>query len=161
MGLGGAATAAKTGTISEPYEPIPYASEQGIFCGLAGNLNRRSGKIPPASGNPALVRYFARVCPSTNPILLRDIEPCRRKQRGLSPRCIWAARDPTPATSANPEWRFGRAIKHPITKPLGGRISRIRTIGPPPLLCAAPSGHGRARPFIFSLNSRGRWYHSI
>jgi len=22
-----------------PYQPIPYASEQGIFCGLAGNLN--------------------------------------------------------------------------------------------------------------------------
>ena len=43
----GASTAAKKGIKSERYEPIPYASEQGIFCGLAGNLNRRSGKFPP------------------------------------------------------------------------------------------------------------------
>jgi hypothetical protein len=36
-GLGGASTAAKRGVKSEPYETIPYASEQGIFCGLTGN----------------------------------------------------------------------------------------------------------------------------
>jgi hypothetical protein len=30
--------AAKKGNKSERYEPIPYASEQGIFCGLAGNF---------------------------------------------------------------------------------------------------------------------------
>ena len=30
----------KKGIKSERYEPIPYASEQGIFCSLAGNLNR-------------------------------------------------------------------------------------------------------------------------
>jgi hypothetical protein len=52
----GASTSEKKGIKSERYEPIPYASEQGIFCGLAGNLNRRSGKFPPRSGNPALVR---------------------------------------------------------------------------------------------------------
>src|SRR5580704_11600011 len=44
--------AVKKGNKSERYEPIPYASEQGIFCGLAGNLNRRSGKLLPSSGNP-------------------------------------------------------------------------------------------------------------
>jgi hypothetical protein len=45
--LRSASTAAKKGIKPEPYGPIPYASEQGIFCGLAGNLNRRSGKFPP------------------------------------------------------------------------------------------------------------------
>ena len=36
-GLGGASTAAKKGIKPAPYGPIPYASEQGIFYGLAGN----------------------------------------------------------------------------------------------------------------------------
>jgi hypothetical protein len=35
--LSGALTRAKTSIKSVPYEQIPYASEQGIFCGLAGN----------------------------------------------------------------------------------------------------------------------------
>ena len=39
--------AAKKGVTPDPYEPIPYASEQGIFGGLAGNLNWRSGRFPP------------------------------------------------------------------------------------------------------------------
>ena len=34
-----ASTAAKKDAIPDAYGPIPYASEQGIFCGLAGNLN--------------------------------------------------------------------------------------------------------------------------
>jgi hypothetical protein len=46
-GLGRASTVEKTSIISILYGPIPYASEQGIFYGLAGNLNRRSGKFPP------------------------------------------------------------------------------------------------------------------
>ena len=37
----------KKGIKPEPYGPIPYAPEQRIFCALAGNLNRRSGKFPP------------------------------------------------------------------------------------------------------------------
>jgi len=36
-GLGGASIAAKGAVRSEAYEPIPYAFEQGIFCGLTGN----------------------------------------------------------------------------------------------------------------------------
>jgi hypothetical protein len=32
-------TAAKKGATPDAYEAIPYASEQGFFCGLAGNLN--------------------------------------------------------------------------------------------------------------------------
>jgi hypothetical protein len=47
VGLGHASTVEKTSIISILYGPIPYASEQGIFYGLAGNLNRRSGKFPP------------------------------------------------------------------------------------------------------------------
>jgi hypothetical protein len=35
--LSGASTTAKKAINSVPYEQIPYASEQGIFCGLAGN----------------------------------------------------------------------------------------------------------------------------
>jgi hypothetical protein len=36
-GLGSASDAAKKGTKSVSYEPIPYASEQGIFLRLTGN----------------------------------------------------------------------------------------------------------------------------
>ena len=36
-GLGGASTAAKKGAKPEAYGSIPYASEQGIKSGLAGN----------------------------------------------------------------------------------------------------------------------------
>jgi hypothetical protein len=46
-GLSGASTIAKKAVISVPYGLIPYASEQGIFCGLAGNLIERSGKFLP------------------------------------------------------------------------------------------------------------------
>jgi hypothetical protein len=35
--LSGSSTRDETAIKSVPYEPIPYASEQGIFCGLAGN----------------------------------------------------------------------------------------------------------------------------
>ena len=77
----GASTSEKKGIKSERYEPIPYASEQGIFCGLAGNLNRRSGKFPPRSGNPALVRYLGPTGP-TNPILPRDLERLPRSKEG-------------------------------------------------------------------------------
>ena len=46
--LGSASTAAKKRIKPESYGPIPCAREQGIFCGLAGNLNRQSGnpRIP-------------------------------------------------------------------------------------------------------------------
>ena len=36
-GFGGASRAAKNDIKSVPYGPIPYASEQGIFCRLTGN----------------------------------------------------------------------------------------------------------------------------
>jgi hypothetical protein len=39
-GLSRSVNASKTRADSKAYQPIPYASEQGIFCGLAGNLNR-------------------------------------------------------------------------------------------------------------------------
>ena len=39
-GLSRSVNASKTPADSKAYQPIPYASEQGIFCGLAGNLNR-------------------------------------------------------------------------------------------------------------------------
>jgi hypothetical protein len=45
--LGSPSTAAKKGVELEPYGRIPYALEQGIFCALAGNLDRRSGNFPP------------------------------------------------------------------------------------------------------------------
>ena len=94
-GLRGASTAAKTRVKPDPYGPIPYASEQGIFYGLAGNLNRRSGKFPPSSGNPALVRYLGhfdcRPIRSTDP-LPRDLDRLPRRQRG---RCQMLA-SPSP-----------------------------------------------------------------
>jgi hypothetical protein len=98
----GASTAAKKGIKSERYEPIPYASEQGIFCGLAGNLNRRSGKFPPRSGNPALVRYLGPTGP-TNPILPRDLERCREAKRDAA-RCS-RSRGPRYAENRSPSTR--------------------------------------------------------
>ena len=97
-----APTAAKKGIKSERYEPIPYASEQGIFCGLAGNLNRRSGKFPPRSGNPALVRYLGPTGP-TNPILPRDLERCREAKRDAA-RCS-RSRGPRYAENRSPSTR--------------------------------------------------------
>jgi len=121
----GASTAAKKGIKSERYEPIPYASEQGIFCGLAGNLNRRSGKFPPRSGNPALVRYLGPTGP-TNPILPRDLERCREAKRDAA-RCSRSRgpryaenRSPSHATPGSPfpgcagaVWVRSRAGRHP------------------------------------------------
>jgi hypothetical protein len=57
-GLGGASTAAKKGFIPEPYEPIPYASEQGIFGGLAGNSKWRTGKFLRRAGRSALASIY-------------------------------------------------------------------------------------------------------
>jgi hypothetical protein len=59
----------------------------GNFCGLAGNLNRRSGKIPPSSGNPALVRYLG-ICPFDQSDPTDRLERSRTfaaKQRGTPP----------------------------------------------------------------------------
>src|SRR5262249_47962019 len=55
--LGSASTAAKKLIKREPYEPIPCAPEQGIFCGLAGNFKSTIRE----SGNPRipLVAIFA------------------------------------------------------------------------------------------------------
>jgi hypothetical protein len=57
-GLGGASTAAKKGFKPEPYEPIPYASEQGIFGGLAGNSKWRTGKFLRRAGRSALAPIY-------------------------------------------------------------------------------------------------------
>ena len=81
-GLGNALTGAKKVISSVLHGPIPYASEQGIFCGLAGNLNRRSGKLPPSSGNPLSSAIWA--AQSDPP---RDLEGCREGQRGAPPDC--------------------------------------------------------------------------
>jgi hypothetical protein len=98
----GASTSEKKGIKSGRYEPIPYTSEQGIFCGLAGNLNRRSGKFPPRSGNPALVRYLGPTGP-TNPILPRDLERCREAKRDAA-RCS-RSRGPRYAENRSPSTR--------------------------------------------------------
>ena len=47
-------TTAKERIKPEPYEPIPYASEQGIFGGLAGNSKWRTGKFLRRAGRSAL-----------------------------------------------------------------------------------------------------------
>src|SRR5580693_2067711 len=127
--------AAKKGNKSERYEPIPYASEQGIFCGLAGNLNRRSGKLPPSSGNPLSSAIWA--AQSDPP---RDLEGCREGQRGAppdwsrsrGPRHAELARRARAATLAircfarhRGEGRLDLRISD-----AGGRRDRLR-IGPP------------------------------
>src|SRR5580700_7150593 len=127
--------AAKKGNKSARYEPIPYASEQGIFCGLAGNLNRRSGKLPPSSGNPLSSAIWA--AQSDPP---RDLEGCREGQRGAppdwsrsrGPRHAELARRARAATLAircfarhRGEGRLDLRISD-----AGGRRDRLR-IGPP------------------------------
>ena len=54
-GVNGASKAAKTAAKSVCYEPIPDASEQGIFGARAGNLIGRSGNFSPRSGTPTKV----------------------------------------------------------------------------------------------------------
>src|SRR5271156_913360 len=103
----GAPTAAKTGVKPTPYGPIPYAAEQGIFCGLARNLNRRSGKFPPSSGNPDLVRYLGRAD--------RRFGELRLNQSGVAPSLRRAARPPA----------SGRAIPWPDLPASGDRAGQI------------------------------------
>src|SRR5712671_3556373 len=57
-GLGGASAAVKRGTKSESYGPIPYASEQGIFCGLSGNKSADQGNFRPDQGKGPLARVL-------------------------------------------------------------------------------------------------------
>src|SRR5580704_11430663 len=115
--------AAKKGNKSERYKPIPYASEQGIFCGLAGNLNRRSGKLPPSSGNPLSSAIWA--AQSDPP---RDLEGCREGQRGAPPDCS-RSRGPRHAELARerapPRSPFGASRKGGVG-PLRGAESRLR-----------------------------------
>src|SRR5215472_2440435 len=54
--LGSASTAVKKRIKPVPYGPIPCAREQGIFCGLAENLNRQSGNPESRSKRPFLAR---------------------------------------------------------------------------------------------------------
>jgi hypothetical protein len=57
-GLGGALIAAKKGAKPEPYGSIPYASEQGIKSGLAGNQIDPSGNLLASSGNRVAAGIF-------------------------------------------------------------------------------------------------------
>jgi hypothetical protein len=67
-GLRGASMAAKKGIKSERYEPIPYASEQGIFCGLAGEFKSAIREISALIRESALVRYLDRPIRSSREI---------------------------------------------------------------------------------------------
>ena len=98
----GASTSEKKGIKSECYEPIPYASEQGIFCGLAGNLNRRSGKFPAPIRESRSRPLFGPTGP-TNPILPRDLERCREAKRDAA-RCS-RSRGPRYAENRSPSTR--------------------------------------------------------
>src|SRR5580693_1314597 len=117
--------AVKKGNKSERYEPIPYASEQGIFCGLAGNLNRRSGKLLPSSGNPLSSAIWA--AQSDPP---RDLEGCREGQRGAPPDCS-RSRGPRQRELAR---RARRHARHPVLRAgaawvkLRGAESRLREL---------------------------------
>src|ERR1700730_1580579 len=88
-GLAAASMAAKKGIKPEPYGPIPYVSEQGIFYGLAGNLNRRSGKFPPSSGNPCSRPLFrALPCrPIRSYRSFREISTVCREPKRDAARC--------------------------------------------------------------------------
>jgi hypothetical protein len=85
-GLGGASEAAKKGTKSVSYEPIPYASEQGIFCGLAGNLNRVIREIFALIRESRSRPLFWGLCPAENPIVPTDLKRCREGERDAA-RC--------------------------------------------------------------------------
>ena len=118
-GLRGASMAAKKGIKSERYEPIPYASEQGIFCGLAGNLNQRSGKFLPSSGNPLSSAIWTDQSdpPERSPTLpRRPKRDAARCSRSRGPRYA----DPLA------ERPMPRGVGR-----IGGRIQRARTGGMP------------------------------
>jgi hypothetical protein len=80
-GLVSASDAAKTATKSVSYEPIPYASEQGIFCGLQGIKSGDQGKFRPDQGIPLSSAIWA-FAPADNPIVPTDLEPCREGEQG-------------------------------------------------------------------------------
>ena len=111
-----------------PYGTIPYASEQGIFCGLAGNSNRRSGKFSPSSGNPALVRYFGRFAPADK----SDRSDRSRTGDGAVSRFVVRAGFGCPQTFRSAAGALGSAVAHhfvehspsvepiPLAKPVSG-----------------------------------------
>src|SRR5262249_26385938 len=65
----------------EPYGPMPCAREHGIFCGLAGNLNRQSGNPRTAPR-----RYFRRPIRSSREISMLQIarRACWRERPPLA-----------------------------------------------------------------------------
>jgi hypothetical protein len=73
-GLGNALTEAKKVIISVLYGPIPYASEQGIFCGLQGIKSGEQGNSRPDQGISrwSAIWRFAVV----------DLERCRESEQG-------------------------------------------------------------------------------
>jgi hypothetical protein len=123
-GLRGASMAAKKGIKSERYEPIPYASEQGIFCGLAGNLNQRSGKFLPSSGNPLSSAIWTDQSdpPERSPTLpRRPKRDAARCSRSRGPRYADPLAERAMPRSPSRVWRRGGVGR------IGGRIQRART----------------------------------
>jgi hypothetical protein len=75
--------AVKKGNKSERYEPIPYASEQGIFCGPCREFKSAIKEIAALIRESALVRHLG----PPNPILREISKVAREGQRGAPPDC--------------------------------------------------------------------------
>jgi hypothetical protein len=113
-GLGGASIAPKKRVEPEAYELIPYAPEQGIFCGLAGNLNPRSGKFLPLIRESRSRLLF---CP-TNPIL----------PPAPAPAFPSPAMQPSAKASSNPPCSSGESNANPRAPcPASARPARSRS----------------------------------
>ena len=128
-GLGSASTAAKNDIKPESYGQIPYASEQGIFCGVTGNLNRRSGKFH------ALIRESR-----SRPLLGRPI----RSSRDLE-RCQEAKEDAARCSRRRIR-SLGRSRLGLGAPVCGNRSPSARRRARHPGLRAGRRGSRRARP---------------
>ena len=135
-GLGGASIAPKKRVEPEAYELIPYAPEQGIFCGLAGNLNPRSGKFLPLIRESRSRLLF---CP-TNPIL----------PPAPAPAFPSPAMQPSAKASSNPPSSSGESNANPRAPcPASARAGSITihhvrrgTRLPRPAKAGSPRGPG-------------------
>jgi len=87
-GLGGASEAAKKGTKSVSYGPIPYASEQGIFLRPYRELNRAIREIFALIKESRSRPLFWGLCPAENPIVPTDLKRCRAARCSKSPKPI-------------------------------------------------------------------------
>jgi hypothetical protein len=111
--------------LEEAVSSEPVSEVRKFPASRAGNLNRRSGKLPPSSGNPLSSAIWA--AQSDPP---RDLEGCREGQRG-APQIARVAEGPgrrnSLAERAPPRSPSGASRRGGVGQASRGRIQAART----------------------------------